>query len=180
MDRSRVAHEHYYYHVDGFGCKDGSSLLIRPHKIWILILCIFYLSKALLLSLTMLNFCKVFLWLQQQEKQTKALYKASGIVLTFVNIVLLVLDIVFMIIDEITNDVYGSVKLASFIPARSYSYIILPAKALLVLLIVILESSVVCFNTHRLEQNNRMIKNDKRYRIAHAFAFCQIIGLCTG
>ena len=57
-------------------------------------LCIFLLSNVLMLTLTLLNLCKLFHWYQKQEKLTKSVYKASAIVLTCINVIALVVDIV--------------------------------------------------------------------------------------
>ena len=162
MDRSRVTTHAYDYYFDYDECRDkysDSSLLLTPE---ILILCIFLLSNLLLLSFTILYFRKMFLWLQQQGKQTETLYKASATVLTCVNVILLVLDMAFIVHDNI-NDI------TILAP-------ILGIKAPPVLFILILETPIVCFNTYyRLNLNNEVTINKKWYRIAHAFALCQII-----
>ena len=165
MDRSRVTtisssyYQYVYLYYDD-KCRNESSDFTGVGA-QILIFYIFLISNLLLLSFTILYFRKMFLWLQQQGKQTKTFYKASATVLTCVNIILLVLDTAFIVHDNI-NDI---AILAS----------ILGIKAPTVLFILILEMPVVCSNTHGLNQNNGMIMNKKRYRIAHAFALCQII-----
>ena len=94
MDRSTVTVCKYGYSYDGEEnyywyynrkCQQNSesiSSLIAPQNSWILILCILFFSNLLLLSLTVLYFRTVFLWLDRQGNQTKTLYKASAIVLT--------------------------------------------------------------------------------------------------
>ena len=118
-----------------------------------------------MLSLIILNFRTEFLWLDRQGKQTKTLYKASAIVLTCVNIILLTSDIAFIISDSIHYDSVVGIVI----------FFILPAKGALAIFILTLEMPVVCSNTCGLNQNNGMIMNKKRYRIAHAFGLCQII-----
>ena len=177
MDRSTVTAckyvhsynnwENYYWYYNG-ECQQNSqsiSKLIAPYNSGILILCIFLFSNLLLLSLIILYFRTVFLWLDRQGKQTKTLYKASAIVLTCVNIILLTSDIAFIISDSIHYDPVFSIVML----------FIIPAKGTLAILILTLETPVVCYNTRGLNQNNGMIMNKKRYRIAHAFALCQII-----
>ena len=152
-----------------YGCQDKSyiySPLIAPRNSWILILCILLLSNLLLLSLIILYFRKIFLWLDQQGNQIKTLYKASAIVLGCVNIILLTSDIAFIVSDSIHYDSVVNIIVV---------YFILPAKGTLAILMLTLETPVVCSNTHGLNQNNGMIMNKKRYRFAHAFGLCQII-----
>ena len=89
--------------------------------------------------------------------------------LTCVNIILLTSDIAFIISDPLHFDVVSdTVSLTDLV-------FIIPIKVPLVLLILILETPVVCSNMHGLNLNNRMITNKKRYRIVHTFALCQII-----
>ena len=163
MDRSTVTYQNIINDSDV--CVDTSNmivgLLVSTDSSYIHIICIFHLSNLLLLSLTILYFRKMFLWLQQQGKQTKILYKASAIVLTCVNIILLTSDIAFIISDLLHFGQIISLLIFGKVP--------------LVILILILETAVICFNTRELDQNNGMTMNKKRYRIAHAFALCQII-----
>ena len=140
-----------------------TSVLTEPSNTWILVLCTFYFLNLLVLTSTLINFRKVFLWLQRQGKQIKTLYKASAIVLTCVNIIALITDL-YIIVSEgkaLTDELYATI------------IILLPAKVPLVLFILILETPVVCFNTSILNQANQM--NTRCQRFAHAFAFCQII-----
>ena len=165
MDRSRVTtisssyYQYFYPYYDDKCLNEPSDFTGAEPQI--LILCIFLISNLLLLSFTILYFRKMFLWLQQQGKQTKTFYKASATVLTCLNIILLVLDMAFIIQDNI----HGITDLG----------FILVIKTPIVLLILILETPVVCSNTRGLNQNNGMIMNKKRYRFAHAFGLCQII-----
>ena len=171
--RDMTYEPNYEFCDDLYGCRDKSfstysSSLIAPQNSWILILCILLSSNLLLLSLIILYFRKVFLWLDRQGTQIKTLYKASAIVLGCVNIILLTSDIAFIISDSI-HDRYGVLTMDYF------TIFIVPIKVPLVLLILTLETPVVCSNTRGLNQNNGMIMNKKQYRIAHAFALCQII-----
>ena len=119
MDRSRVTACKYSYSYeieedyDNEECQQKNqhiSRLIAPHNSGILIPCIFLFSNLLLLSLIILYFHTVFLWLDRQGKQTKTLYKASAIVLGCVNILLLTSDIAFIISDSVhSNSVVGIV-----------------------------------------------------------------------
>ena len=127
-----------------------------------LVLGIFYFSNLLVLTSTLLYFCKVFLWLQEQNKQIKTLYKASATVLTCVNIIALISDLYIIIIDSIQNVEYEDTDFN--IP------ITLSIKSPLVVFILILETPVACFNTHLPNQ-----PNSRCQRFAHAFALCQII-----
>ena len=113
-----------------------------------------------MLSFTLLNFRKSFLLLQRQGKQAKILYQASAIVLTFINIVALISDITLLIIKDI---------------AHSVDVIVLLVKVPLVVLILILELSLACSNTHNTILNDANQPNTRCQRFAHAFALCQII-----
>ena len=106
-------------------------------------------SYLLVLSLASLSIQKVFLWLQQQGKLTKLLYKASAVVLTFVNVITLVLDIYFSIKYVVSG---------------------LSVLAYKVMLIVFIELPLVCLGTYERDQNDI-----KRYKLLHAFALWQII-----
>lgn len=116
-----------------------------------------------MLTSILLHFRKVFLWLQQQNKQISTLYKASASVLTCVNIIASISDLYIVVHDDI--------------PIGKDNYIIvgfvLPIKLPLVLLILTLETSAACFNTHLLNNANQI--NTRCQRFGHAFAFCQII-----
>ena len=145
------------------------NFLIRPYNAWALVLGIFYFSNLLVLTSTLLSFRKVFLWLQGQNKQIKTLYKASAIVLTFINIITLISDL-----DIVVNDGMQSNTIDDGYDMMDIIFLILlPAKAPLVVLILILETPVICFNTHLLNDGSQM--NTKCQRFIHAFAFCQII-----
>lgn len=164
VDRSSVSVGSKNFNPDSCqGIIYGTSLT-NPQNSWILALCIFILSNLLMLSFTVLHFRKMFLWLQQQTEQIKILYKATAVVLTCINILVLLLDIYYLI--------GGTFYIRAEEAIRAQPFIVLE-KVPLVLGILILETPVVCFNTHQIEQNNQM--NKKRYRIAHAFASCQII-----
>lgn len=123
---------------------------------------IFALANLLVLTLTSLNIRKSFLWLKRQGKQAKILYKASAIVLTFVNIITLISDIAIVISNvRSTNSKFYYV---------SYSMPMI-VKIPIVLLILIPELIVTCFSTHETNQ----IRRCTRQRFSHAFDFCQII-----
>ena len=143
--------------------------LIKPHYAWILVLGIFYFSNFLVLTSTLLYFRKVFLWLQEQKKQIKTLYKASATVLTCVNIIALISDLSIIISDSKQSVKSETFKLAE-ITINTIVLIMIPAKVSQVLLILILETPVACFNTHLPNQPNTRYR-----RFAHAFALCQII-----
>ena len=163
-DRSSVSDgmrfAHYYDKKDY--CQSRS--LVQPHNAWILVLGIFYFSNLLVLSSTLLYFRKVFLWLQEQNKQIKTLYKASATVLTCVNIIALISDLSIIISDS-KQSVESDSELLMIV-----LLIMIPAKVSQVLLILILETPVACFNTHLPNQ-----PNSRCQRFAHAFALCQII-----
>ena len=95
----------------------------------------------------------MFLWLQQQGKHTKTLYKASAIVLTCVNIIMLISDI-----DLLITDTY-----------RGVTSFLFSVKTPLVFNIMTIETLCIFIWFYK----NGV--NKKRYRIAHAFAFCHII-----
>ena len=136
----------------------GDNTLKYPGNAGVYFLFIFILSNLLFLSAVIFYFRNMFLLLQQQGKHTKTLYKGSAIVLTCVNIIVLISDIDLLI--NVTNNNH----IASVFPI----VIMLSAKATLVLIIMIIETLLICYNTtHGV--------NKKRYRIAHAFALCQII-----
>ena len=118
-----------------------------------------------MLNLTLLNFRKIFLWLQGQGKPAKILYKASAIVLTCVNIITFIADI-SIIVSNYTGQ--------NIIYIDTVLLILLSAKLPLVLLILILELSLVCFNTHILNNEANQI-NTRCQRFPHAFASCQMI-----
>ena len=155
MDRSLVYHSGLYLWECHATASTRLSPLINPLNTWILIMCIFILSNILILTSTVLYFRKIFLWLQQKQQQMKILDRASAIVLTVVNMGALISDILF-IIRDIPED---NLTVLGISP-----WFILPAKIPLVLLILILETPVACFNTHKLNQAN----NKRQYRIAHA------------
>jgi hypothetical protein len=172
LDRSSVSDgvrfSMYYYYIYGgtdYCQSHAASVFIQPRNTWALVLGIFYFSNLLVLTSTLLYFRKMFLWLQGQNKQIKTSYKAGATVLTCVNIIALISDLSIIISDIMQNgsDIFLIIIL----------YIMIPAKVSLVLLILILETPVACFNTHLLNNANQM--NTRRQRFAHAFAFCQII-----
>ena len=134
--------------------------LIQPHSAWLLVLGIVYFSNLLVLTSTLLHFHKGFLWLQQQNKRIKTLYKASATVLTCVNIIALISDLYIVVSDGMHSADSKSDLLFIIL------YILLPTKGLLVLLILILGMPVVCFNTQ---------PNTRCQRFTHVFVFCQII-----
>ena len=103
----------------------------------------------------MLNLWKSFLWLQRQAKQTKILYNASAIVLTLVNIITLISDIMILTFSN------------------TFTILVVSIKIPLVLVILTLELSVACISTNILNDANQL--NTRCQRIAHAFAFCQIV-----
>ena len=169
-DRSSVSDSmRFDYYDDTDQCQSHApNFLIQPSTTWILVLGIFYFSNLLVLTSTLLYFRKVFLWLQGQNKQIKTLYKASATVLTCINIIALISDLSIII-----SDIRLSVADAYSVIFPIIVYIMIPAKVSQVLLILILETPVACFNTHLL--NNANQPNSRSQRFAHAFALCQII-----
>ena len=81
-----------------------------------------------MLTSTLLNFRKVFLWLQEQNIQIKSLYKASATVLACVNIIALMTDI-YMIVSDNIRDPDGLLPPITLL-------ILLPGKFPLILLIL--------------------------------------------
>ena len=146
----------------------ATNFFIQPDNAWMLVICIFYFSNLLVLTSILLYFRKMFLWLQRQNEQIKTLYKASATVLTCVNIIALISDLSIIIHDSVQS---------AADPDSDFSLIILaimfPTKIMQVLLILILETPVACFNTKLL--NNANQPNTRCQRFAHAFALCQII-----
>ena len=118
-----------------------------------------------MLTSALLHFRKVFLWLQGQNKKIKTLYKASATVLACVNIIALISDLYIIISDGAHKNQYGHFSYMSFV----ILWILLPGKVPLVLLILILETPVACFNTHLVNQ-----RSTRCQRFAHAFGLCQI------
>ena len=111
----------------------------------------------------MLNLRKLFHLLQKQEKLMKAVYKGSAIVLTCINIITLVADVIIIVVTIPWNSLF-----------LLYYYDILlqhVIKLMLLLLIVCLEVPAICFCTHKAHQESNL----RCYKIAHAFALCQII-----
>ena len=161
-DRSSVSDgvrfEHYNY-IDQ--CQNQALIQYQ-----ILVLGIFYFSNLLVLTSTLLHFRKVFLWLQRQKKQIKTLYKASATVLTCVNIIALISDLSIIIH-------HGIRSAAGPYPDHSSTIAAVCIKIPLVVFILILETPVVCFNTHLLNTANQ--PNSRCQRFSHAFALCQII-----
>ena len=141
--------------LSNFGSEDNP--LIVPELATLYFFCIFILSNLLFLSSVILYFREMFLWLQQQRQLTKSVYKASAIVLTCVNIIMLISDIYLHI-----NVEYYFYSTSDF-PGSFWLYIMVP----IVLIIMIIETPLVCYYTHGV--------NNVCYRIAHAFALCQII-----
>ena len=102
MDRSIVSDADSYDDEDHcYGSTLNKFILINPEYTWILILCIFLSSNLLVLTTVLLNFRKIYLRISGQGKlTTKILYKASAIVLTCVNIIAFIIDIVFTAIEN--------------------------------------------------------------------------------
>ena len=125
------------------------SVFNMPSTVAGLIFCAYIFLNILILIFTVLNLGKVFEWIKQpQHNHLKDLYKASAIVLTFINFAAFV-DVIPIIIslDDIST--------------CPILYLIL------VFLIFIIDISVSCFNTckYGCECSKAM----------HALALCQII-----
>ena len=162
MDRSSVTES---------DCYRLTLSLIDPNNVWILFLCVFIISNLLVLTSILFNFHRLLLWLQRQENQAKfnILYKASIIVLPCVSILVFLADIV-VITEYLRLDFDVDID-DEFEGIFDILFLILPVKVPLVLLLLCLETPVVCFYTHRVNQTSKQ----RCYQIAHAFALCQII-----
>jgi hypothetical protein len=123
----------------------------------------------------------VFLWLQGQNKQIKSLYKASAIVLTCFNIIALISDLYIVVSNGIQNGESNLYFIKYYgiqnedLRLFSILFIMIPIKVPLVLVILILETPVACFNTHQILLNDANQMNTRCQRFSHAFAVCQII-----
>ena len=160
-----------YYDDTDYCQSHTANVLIQPSNTWALVLGILYISNLLVLTSTLLYFRTVFLWLQEQKKPTKTLYKASATVLTCVNIIALISDL-YIVLS------YGLRMVNEYDPDFNVVLLVIlvtmiPIKVPLVLVILILETPVVCFNTKLL--NNANQPNTRYQRFSHAFALCQII-----
>ena len=137
----------------------NSSPLIDPSLTGLLFICIFTMSNVFMLNLALLNFRKIFLALQRQGKQAKILYKATAIVLTFVNIITLISDI--------------SISVKNFeviVLVWSVLFIKIP----LTVLMLVLELLAAYFSTPILNDATLKRRNVWCQRFSHAFAMCQI------
>ena len=136
--------------------------VFMPSTVAGLIFCAYIFLNILILIFTVLNLGKVFEWIKQpQHKHLKDLYKASAIVLTFVN---------FAAFADVIIPIYNIIYITQFLfyYGDSSPYLIyLLLKLILVLLIFIIDISVSCFNTckYGCECSKAM----------HALALCQII-----
>ena len=116
----------------------------------VLIFFTYLLLNTLILTLTVLYLGKMFIWIEQpQHKYLKDLYKASAIVLTFINLATFGSDILLHIL-------FGSY----------FTYQVLIVKLFLVILIFILDIIVSCFYT---------FKYGQKWKIMHALALCQSV-----
>ena len=107
-----------------------------------------------MLTLTLLNLCKLFHQLQQQGKQIKAVYKGSAIVLTCLNIITLVADI-WVLKARLLPYLINTFKYSKYYPALIIIFFVtLIPKVLLVLLMLGLETPVLCYFAHK-ESNQR-------------------------
>ena len=145
-DRSSVSDgvrlsNNYYDDID-YCQSHAANVFIQPSNTWPLLLGILYISNLLVLTSTLLYFRKVFLWLQEQNKPTKTIYKASATVLTCVNIIALISDL-YIVISYIT----WMVNYHSDLLQLMITVVMIPIKVPLILVILILETPVACFNT---------------------------------
>ena len=132
------------------------SVRFRPSTVAGLIFCAYIFLNILILIFTVLNLGKVYEWIKQpQHNHLKDLYKASAIVLTFVNFAASVTDVIY--ISTLLYDNYNSFLI----------YFLL--KLILVLLIFIIDISVSCFNSITCKYGCECSK------AMHALALCQII-----
>ena len=110
------------------------------------------LSSALFFSRTAIEF------MLKQRKQVKLLYKACAAVLTFFNLAAFAGEICLLVLPPCSWTIYR----------KSSSFIL---KLLLVFIILILETPVICYTVYKVDLTN----TNNCHRIAHAFAFCQLI-----
>ena len=168
MDRSSVSDYNVYevQHVDS--CEAINNPLVDSNNMGTLILCIFVFSNLLLVIFTFIFAHIIISTLQKQGKRTKHVYQASATVVTFVNLVILAGDIVFMLLG-----CYVIPTATSFFDIRSFLFMINDFrffKVPILFIILTLETPFICYTAYNVYQTNK-----KCYRIAHAFAFCQLI-----
>ena len=121
-----------------------------------LIFITYLILNILILIFTVLYLGKVFVWIEQpQHKHLKDLYKASAIVLTFINMAAFVSDIFLYTSLKINYDFY---ILTSYLIIKSF----------LVAIICISDLVVSCFYMCR-------SKYSYQGKIMHALALCQFI-----
>ena len=122
----------------------------------VLIFIIYLILNILILMFTVLYLGKVFTWIEQaQHKHLKDLYKASAIVLTFINVATFVSDIFLYSTLQINYDFYILT-----------SYLVI--KSLLVVVICLSDLVVSCFYTCRSKYRHQ-------WKIMHALALCQFV-----
>ena len=156
MERHEEDRSSVYNISDCLGYQNTSP--IDPSLTGDLFMCIFLASYLIVLLLTSLCIRGAFRRIQQQGKQTKLLYRASAVVLTFFNILTVILDF------YLTAKYYSDNSMA-FVAV----FMVLPGKVLLAILI---ELPVVCVGVCTCELD----RNDRRcYRVFHALAIWQII-----
>ena len=126
-----------------------SDYVFSSSSIAVLIFCTFLWLNTLILIFTAQYVGRVYTWLKEQPKSLQDLYKASAIVLTFINLATLVGDLnIFIVFKDLGN--YFTIKV------------------LFTVLIIIVDISVSCINT--LKHNHKRLLG-----IMHALALCQII-----
>ena len=161
MDRSSVSCDSYrgdddFDHYCQIQNNYFDTPFVDPNNVGALIVSIFAFSNLLVLSLVLLFSSKAIeFMLRHQRKQVKLLYKACAVVLTFFNFAAFASDLLLPCSRELDNSKSGSSIL----------------KLLLVYIILILEIPVVCYAVYNVDQTN----TNNCHRIAHAFAFCQLI-----
>ena len=167
MDRSSVSCDGY---SDGYSYRDCqiqndynilylARPFVDPNNVGVLIISIFFFSNLLVLSLALLFFrTAIGSMLIQPRNQVKLLYKACAVVLTFFNLAAFVSDLLLSLMLR---------PCFSALHSMSRNTIL---KLVLVFIIFILETPVICYTAYKVNGTNK-----KCYRIAHAFAFCQLI-----
>lgn len=130
-----------------------ASMLISPATTSVLLMCAFLLANLLLMMVTIMNFDDIHLWLRHGSK-TRALYKASGIVLAMFNLATFTFEIIL---------------LNRFISDLSIPFYYVSVKLPLMIVVFTVEIVTVSYNTYK----HRPMKCLPW--IAHTFASCHIL-----
>ena len=136
------------------GSDQDASMLISPATTSVLLMCAFLLANLLLMMVTIMNFDDIHLWLRRGSK-SRALYKASGIVLAMFNLATFTFEIILL--NRFISDLS--------IPFYYVSAVKLP----LMIIVFTVEIVTVSYNTYK----HRPMKCLPW--IAHTFASCHIL-----